>query len=342
MKNVTEKSLFILILLCGLLFLFLSPATAKTIQLRFSSPFPTMQVTTAKTIIPWIEEINKAGKGKVNIRLYPAGALGKTNVQYDLVEKGIADISFHLAAYTPGRFPMTEVFSLPFMVPSAQITSEAMWKTFMQEPKFREEYSKVKVLALFCLPGGDVHTIKKPINHLSDLKGMKISTSNPSLNKALRIWGAVPVSMPVTEFYQSLERNVVEGAVFTWEALGIFKLDEVTKYATIADIVTWPLMIVMNKDKWESLPKDVKELIDSTTGLKMSTNAGRDFDNIEVPFRARALKKGINEIILSPSELAKMKESTLPLREEWVKDMEAKGFPARKILDTALGFLENK
>ncbi len=341
MKNIKGKKLFILILSTCMLFGCMSPAIAKTIQLRFSTPYPTMQSVTEKTIIPWINKINKAGKGKVNIKLYPAGALGKVTVQYDLAEKGIADISYHTAVYTPGRFPMTEVFSLPFMVPSAQITSEAMWETFMQEPKFREEYSKVKVLALFCTNGAHFYSVK-PINNLSDFKSMKISTSNPSANKALKFWGAVPVSMPVTEMYQSLERNVIEGTVLTSEAVGVFKLDEVAKYATMADIITWPMMIVMNKDRWESLPQDVKELIDSTTGLSMSSSAGRDFDVADGPFRARAIKKGTQEITLSPADLKKMKDSTLPLRDEWVKNMEAKGYPAQQILNTALGFIKKK
>jgi TRAP-type C4-dicarboxylate transport system substrate-binding protein len=301
-----------------------------------------MQLVTGKIIMPWIEEINKKSEGKVKIKLYPAGALGKMPDQYDLVEKGIADFSYHLADYSPGRFPMTTVFSLPFMTPSGQVTSEAMWKTFMKEPKFREEYSKVKVLALFCHSGGHFHTVKKPIYKMSDFKGLKMRTANPSISKALKLWGAVPVSMPVNETYQSLERNVIDGTVLVWEGLGVFKLDEVTKFATLADLYTMPMMIVMNKDRWESLPGDVKDLIESTMGLKMSSAIGKAFDAAEIPFKDRALKKGVKEIVLEPSELAKMKESTLPLRAEWVKDMEAKGFPAQQILDTALGFIEKK
>lgn len=101
-----------------------------------------------------------------------------------------------------------------------------------------------------------------------------------------------------------------------------------------------PMMIVMNKDKWDSLPADVKELIDSTTGLKMSSECGLAFDKLEPIFRGFAMKKGIEEITLPPAELAKLKESTLPLRGEWVKEMEAKGYPAQRILDTVLSNLQ--
>jgi len=337
-----KKAIATTILAALTLFFFMcTVSSAKEIKLRFSSPFPTVQVTTGKIIKPWIEMINEKGKGRVSIRLFPAGALGKAPDQFDLAEKGIADFSYHLADYTPGRFPLTSVFSLPFMVKNAEKASEAMWKTFNKEASYQKEYSKVKVLALFCHPGGHFHTVKTPINKLSDFKGLKIRTSNPSVSEALKIWGAVPISMPITETYQSLERNVIDGSVLQWEGLGVFKLDEVTKYSTLAYLYTMPMMIVMNKDRWNSLPDDVKELIDSTTGLAMSMNSGKAFDNVEKPFRERALKKGIKEITLPETELAKMKSSTMSLRDKWVKDMAAKGYPAQQVFDTALNLLNN-
>ena len=110
MKGVTKTSV---LCLTGLfLLLSTSPVVAKTIKLRFSSGFPTVQTITGKIIQPWIEEINKASEGKVHIKLYPAGALGKPPGQFDVAEKGLADFSYHLADYTPGRFPLTSVFSL--------------------------------------------------------------------------------------------------------------------------------------------------------------------------------------------------------------------------------------
>ena len=340
MKHVAKTSV---LFLTGL-FLLLSayPIAAKTIKLRFSSPFPTMQTITGKIIQPWIDEINKAAEGKVHIKLYPAGALGKAPDQFDLAEKGLADFSYHLADYTPGRFPLTTVFSLPFIPPSGEKVSGAMWKTFQKEAKYREEYNKVKVLALFGHPGGNFYTVKTPINTMADFKGLKIRTANPSISKALSLWGAVPVAQPITETYQSLQLGVLDGTVLNWEGMGVFKLNELTKYATTGNLYTMPMMIVMNQKSWDKLPEDVKSLINDTTGLKMSMAAGKAFDDMEKPFREMALKKGIKEIVLEPSEYQKMKNSTLPLREEWAKEMETKGLPGNAILKTALGFIEEK
>jgi len=337
MKHARKTSI---LFLTGLfLLLSTSPVAAKTINLRFSSPFPTMQTITGKIIQPWIDEINKTGEGKVHIKLYPAGALGKAPDQFDLAEKGLADFSYHLADYTPGRFPLTTVFSLPFMPPSGEKVSEAMWKTFQTEATYREEYSKVKVLALFGHPGGNFYTANTPVKTMADFKGLKIRTANPSISKALKLWGAVPVAQPITETYQSLQLGVLDGTVLPYEGMVVFKLNELAKYATIGNLYTMPMMIVMNKKKWNKLPEDVKTLIENNTGLKMSMAAGKAFDDMEIPFRGICLKKGMEEILLDPSEYQKMKDSTLPLRKEWVKDMEAKGLPGKAIFKTALGFI---
>ena len=175
---------------------------------------------------------------------------------------------------------------------------------------------------------------------MADFKGLKIRTANPSISKALSIWGAVPLAQPITETYQSLQLGVLDGTVLVWEGMGVFKLNELTKYATIGNLYTMPMMIVMNKKSWDKLPEEIKTLIDNTTGLKMSMAAGKAFDDMEKPFRGMALKKGIEEIYLDPAEYQKMKDSTLPLREEWAKEMEAKGLPGNQILKTALGFIE--
>ena len=330
---------FFLLILSSALLLSVNPVFAKTtIKLTFASGFPVQQVITGKVIVPWINEIEKLSNGEVQIKLFPAGALGKAPESYDIAEKGIGDMAYHLADYTPGRFPLTSVFSLPFIVPSGQKVSEAMWKTFEKEPKFQEEYSKVKVLALFGHRGGHFHTVKQPIRSMADFKGLKMRTANPSISKALTLWGAVPVAQPITETYQALQLGILDGSVLPYEGLVTFKLNEVTKYSTIADLYTMPMMIVMNKASWNGLPKNVQDLIDSTAGLKMSSAAGKAFDDAEIPFRELNLKKGIEEIILNPAELTKMKEITMPLRDEWVKEMEGKGLPGKEILKTALEF----
>jgi TRAP-type C4-dicarboxylate transport system substrate-binding protein len=313
--------------------------SAKIIELKFAQPFSPKHTMQKKVFEPWAEKINKMTNGKVKVTFYPGGALGKTPDHYDLAEKGIADIIYVLQDYTPGRFPMTSVFELPFMIPSATKTSKAMWKTYEKFPEFQKEYKRVKPLALFCHPGGHFNTLKKPIRKIEDLKGLKFRTASPHVTKALKIFGAVPVNMPITEAYTALDRGVVDGTVLPWEGNFIFKLAELLKYGTEADFYTMTMMVVMNKRKWNSLPDDIKKVIDETTGMAMSLEAGKTYDQTNQPMKGLCLKKGMQAIQLPAAEKKKLEALTIPLRDEWIKEMDAKGLPGKAVLDAALQFI---
>ena len=151
-----NKNHYLSIFIILSLFFIFSPqlVTAETIELRVAQPFSPKHTIQTMVLDPWAKKIEEMTGGKVKVTMFPGGALGKASDHYSLAEKGIADIVYALQDYTPGRFPLTSVFELPFMIPSAEKTSVAMWKTYEKFPEFRKEYSKVKVLALFCHPPG--------------------------------------------------------------------------------------------------------------------------------------------------------------------------------------------
>ncbi len=314
--------------------------TAKTIELRFAQPFSPKHTMQTMVFEPWAKKIEEMTGGKVKVTMFPGGALGKASDHYSLAEKGIADIAYALQDYTPGRFPLTTVFELPFMIPSAEKTSVAMWKTYEKFPAFRKEYSKVKVLALFCHPPGHFNTVKKPIRTLEDFKGLKFRTaSQPSVMDALRIFGAVPVTMEVSDSYSALERGVVDGTVLPWEGLYVFNQAELLKYSTETDFYTTAMMMVMNKRRYNSLPPDIKKVIDQTTGLVLSREAGRVYDEMRPVYKKRCLEKGMQTIQLPPEDTEKLKALTMPIREKWVKEMARKGLPGKAVLDAAIKFI---
>jgi TRAP-type C4-dicarboxylate transport system substrate-binding protein len=317
-----------------------STVSAKTIDLKFATGFSPKHTMQTKVFEPWAEKINKLSNGKVKVTFFPGGALGKTPDHYDLAEKGISDISYTLHDYTPGRFPMTTVFELPFIIKSATGTSKAMWQVYEEFPEFRKEYRKVKVLGLFCHPAGNFNSIKKPIKSLEDLRGMKFRTASPHVTDALKIFGAVPVNMPITETYTALERGVVEGTVLPWEGNFVFKLAELLKFGTETDFYTMTMLVVMNKRKYDSLPADIKKIIDETTGMAMSTEAGKVYDQTNDPMRQLCTKKGMQSLQLPLEEKKKLEKLTMPLREKWVKDMEAKGLPGKAVLDAVIKYVK--
>jgi len=340
MKKTAALFISLFLFLGIALVLSVDQASAETIELKFAhgfSPKHTMQV---KVFEPWAEKITKLTNGRVKFTMFPGGALGKMPDHYSLVEKGLADIVYILQDYTPGRFPMTTVFELPFMIPNATKCSEAMWKTYEKFPAFQKEYAKVKVLALFAHPPGHFHTTKVPIRNIDDFKGLKIRTATPSVTQALKIFGAAPVNMPITETYTALERGVVDGTVVPYEGVVIFKLDELLKYTSPADFYTVTMAFLMNKKKWDSLPDDIKKIIDENAGLSLSMEAGRVYDEVEIPMKEKCLKAGMEIVELSPEAKQKLRDVTMPIREDWVKEVESKGLPGKEVLDTALQLLQ--
>ena len=338
-KNLIVVSSIIGMVVC-MLIVVASTVSAKTIDLKFATGFSPKHTMQTKVFEPWAEKINKLSNGKVKVTFFPGGALGKTPDHYDLAEKGITDISYTLHDYTPGRFPMTTVFELPFIIKSATGTSKAMWQVYEEFPEFQKEYRKVKVLGLFCHPAGNFNSIQKPIKSLEDLRGMKFRTASPHVTDALKLFGAVPVNMPITETYTALERGVVEGTVLPWEGNFVFKLAELLKYGTETDFYTMTMLVVMNKRKWDSLPEDIKKIIDETTGMAMSAEAGKVYDETNDPMRQLCTKKGMQSLQLPMEEKKKLEKLTMPLREKWVKDMEAKGLPGKAVLDAAIKYIK--
>ncbi len=332
----TMVAISLLVAVSCAVFWYATPALAETIELKFATGFSPKHTMQVKVFEPWAKKISELTGGKVKVTFFPGGALGKAPETYSIVEKGIADMGYFLHDYTPGRFPMTTVFELPFMVPNSTKLSSAMWKTYEKIPAFQKEYRKVKPLALFGHPGGHFGTTKKPIKTIDDFKGLKIRTVSPSVTEALKIFGAVPVSMPVTETYAALERGVVDGTVVPWEGFVIFKFDDLIKYVTEADFYTVTMAVVMNKRKWKSLPKDVQKVIDENSGMSFSLACGKAFDEVEPLMKKKCVGRGIEVLKFSPEDMQKLKDLTMPLRTKWVKEMKAKGLPGKETLETAL------
>ena len=315
-----------------------NPSQAKTIVLTFAHPYPPMHPQHKNVLVPWAKRIEAASGGAVQIKFIPGGALGKPGQTYSIVEKGVADIGWDIADYTPGRFPLTTVIELPFMDKTAEKASVALWKTYEKFPAFKKEYADTKLLMLSAHAPGFFATVKKPVKSLNDLKGLKIKTASSFTTDALKLFGAVPVTQPVTETYTSLERGVLDGVVLPFDGIVIFKLNELLKYYTPADFYSLVFWVAMNKNKFESLPDNVKKIIEENSGLALSRAFGISFDQTYAAMKQICLKTGMKEVTFPDSEMQKLIKLTAPMKDQWVKDMEAKGLPGKAVLETVTRF----
>jgi TRAP-type C4-dicarboxylate transport system substrate-binding protein len=256
-----------------------------------------------------------------------------------MVQKNIADIGWDIADYSPGKFPLTTVIELPFMVKTAEKGSVALWKTYAKFPEFQKEYADVKLLVLSGHAPGFFATTKKPIKSLGDLKGLKMKTASSFTTDALQLFGAVPVVQPVTETYTSLERGVVDGVVNPFDGIVVFKLHELLKYYTPANFYSLVFWAAMNKSKYEALPEDAKGVIEANSGEVLSRIHGASFDESYAKMKEICHQKGMQAVDFPQAEMDKLISLTAPLKDKWVQEMESKGLPGKAVLETVTAYL---
>lgn len=288
-------------------------AQAEPIKLTYSIFFPPTHAQ-AIAAMDYAKEVEKRTDGKVQITTFPGGTLTKAPMVYDGVVKGISDMGNSCFAYTRGRFPVMEVVDLPMGYASGAVATQVA-NDFAKSAN-PKELQDVKVLYVHAHGPGLLHT-KKPVRTLEDLKGMKIRATGLSA-KVVKALGAVPVAMDQPQAYESLQKGVVEGTISPMEVLKGWKQGEVIKYTTDCSGVgyTTAMFVVMNKDKWNALPDDVKKVFEETAQEWVAVH-GKAWDAADEEGRKFTLSLG-NEIIeLSEEENAKWRKAVEPIINEY-------------------------
>jgi TRAP-type C4-dicarboxylate transport system substrate-binding protein len=330
MRSETWKGLVCVAILFGLL-MPVAPAPARAadpIKLNYSIFFPAPHRNTVLAA-EWAQEIEKRTHGAVKITIFPGGTLTPADKCYDGVVKGISDIGFSVFAYTRGKFPLTEVTDLPLGIRSGAAATRvinAYYKKFTPA-----EFSDVKVMYFHGHGPGILHT-KKPVHTLDDLKGMKIRCTGMAA-KIVTALGGVPVAMPMGETYDALSRGVVDGSMAPQESLQGWKWGEVVKYTieNFGSSYSTGFFVVMNKDKWNSLPPDVQKVIEAVNA-EWIEKTGTLWDAIDKEGRDFTLSRGNNIISLSKDEDEKWAKRVRPILEEYAASMKAKNRPGEAAL----------
>jgi TRAP-type C4-dicarboxylate transport system substrate-binding protein len=309
---------------------------AQEIILKVHHPLPSTSTAHQKVLEPWCAKITAESKGRIKCQIYPSMQLGGSVPQlYDQVKDGVVDVIWTVAGYSAGRFPLVEVFELPFFMHNAEASSKALWDYVQLYDA--DEFKDVHPIAFHLHGGGVFHMIKKPIVHRSDLKGMKVRAPTRQTTKMLAALGATPVGMPVPQVPEALQKGVIDGTILPYEVMPALKVDELTKYHSGPDeaqplIYNSVFIIAMNKAKYESLPPDLKKIIDANSGIGLSGQIGRLFAEVEV-----ANKKKIGGVtnVIADEEIEEWKKVVQPVTDGWVADADAKGADGKALLKAA-------
>jgi TRAP-type transport system periplasmic protein len=309
-------------------------AAAQSIELRVSHFMPPNH-TFQKELLRWADELDKASGGRLKLRIYPASQLGPIQRQFDLVRSGVADIAVSIHGATPGRYPLTEVVSLPFVSPkdgiNSAITSRRL--TELAPTYLADEHQGLRILWMAVTNPLMFHLAKVPIKTVQDFRGLRIRYSGQQVAKIITALGAVPLAVPPGETTDSLAKGIIDGATFPYEATQSFDLGSVIKYTLEPGVSTATFAVVMNPKKFQELPDDLKALITATTGPQAAAHFGTEWDEAEKRGKEYMMSKGVKILTLSDEQLQSMRSLLEPIVTRALDDLEARGKPARQFLE---------
>lgn len=283
---------------------------------------------------PLADDLAEASDGQFEVTIYPGGALGPPDQQYENVVAGVMDIGFGLFEYTPGRFPLQGGMQLPFLFEDAEQGTRAIWEAYESVPEFAAEMDDVKVLGLWASDVGLLYTVSQPVETIEDLQGLRIRAPGPITSDLLEALGASPMSSPASEAYDILERGVADGLVIPPSAMVNFGLTELVRHVTPIPFYVSSFFLVMNQQTFEGLPSENQQLIDENSGIDRSMPGATAYEE-EAKTGIEALREAGAEFHQpSEAELARWQQIGDEVIDNWITEMEEQGLPGRDVYQT--------
>lgn len=314
----------------------------ETWTIKFHYEQPTTAPLPVFGFEPWAKAVEKATQGRVKVQIYPGDTLFKTKTDtIEAIKAGLADVAFMYAwAFSP-QFDLIDAVSIPFFAPNAEVASRTAWALFQNVPEVRAQWKDVKLLSAWTTDPYIFITTKKQVKTLEDFKGMKIRMTGGMATEMMKLLGGIPVTIPMPQNYENLQKGVIDGMSAPGEAIAGFRLYEVVKYYTIVPTTCVTQELIMNKKTWNSLPPDIQEAIMSVSGENAAIRMGGGcFDRAWAGLSDKVEKAGYPMIKYTPpkEEVDRwIKIAGKPLWNEWVKKMEKRGHTsAQKIQDEAI------
>lgn len=325
-----------------------APALSGLAQQSVTLKFHTFMAPTSNVWVnmhkAWMDKVEKESNRRIKFEAYPAMQLGGTPVQlYDQARDGVVDVVWTLPGNTAGRFPRVEVFELPFIMSNAEATSKAYWEYV--QTMAPDEFKDTQVIALQVHGPGVIHTVEKPVKSVADMRGIKMRAPTRQVNKLIGALGAIPVGMPLPQIPDALSKGTIQGCVIPWEVVPSVKVHELTKYSAEFDpaggsLYTTTFVMAMNKAKYNSLPPDLKKVIDANSGMATSAWLGKVQQAGDIPGRKAAVDHGNTIFTVSAAEAQEFRRRSRAIEVEWVDDMKKRGFDGRKLLETARSLID--
>ena len=304
-------------------------ASAEETSLIFAAATPATAEVNLEFMKPGAERVTAQGKGVLRIDYREGLALANTVNSYDRVLSDAVQISFMLPAYVAGKFPRSQVVTLPFVAPeNGEEGSVALWRLYA-DGTLAAEYDQIHPLMIAQISYGSIH-MTRPLASPTELGGLKLMVTSRTLSDTIARLGGAPLSLPIDQLYESVSRRLVDGAVVGWPTFQPFKMIEITTYHIDKGLGSSVGVIFMAKKKYDALPAAARSVLDANSGEPASRAYGRFWD--EMAERARALIKrtpGQRLVPLDAAQTASWREKSAPVIADWAKSIP----DGRKLLD---------
>lgn len=305
--------------------LLLNAGVQAQVTLTASSWLPPTH-TLSMSQAQWCDDVTKATSGRVKCNILPKPVVAPPGT-FDAVRDGLADISFSVHGYTPGRYVMSQLAELPFSGGNPVATSVAYNRMFEKHLAKLNEHKGLKVLAVFTHGPGAIFNTKRPISSMADLQGLKFRVGGGMVNDVGKALGANVTLKPAPESYELLSSGVMDGVFFPAESIESFKLEKLIKYRTDfpGGLYNTSFAFVMNEATWNKIAKADQELISKLSGENAARMFGLGWDKVDRRGTAFMQANGVQVQLAGKAFVDEVKSKVDSLEKKFSADAKAKG-----------------
>jgi TRAP-type transport system periplasmic protein len=293
---------------------------AEPIKLKMAYFASDQELPYIAVLKPFADAVNNAAKGIIEIESYSGGVLGRDyRQQAQQLLDGVADMAWVNPSLTPDRFPDNDVIEFPGLFRDLREAS-LVYTRVMASGALRgyEDFFVITAVANFPL----MINTRQPIRSLSDLRGKILRVNNHTEGNALKtIIGITPLILPVNEVALAIGRGTIDGTTMPPNVLFSYGISRITRFHYIAPFGAAPLVFLMNRKKFESLPRDGQDVIRKYSGEWAATHFIETFDakNIQA---MNDLQSDPNRLVTFPpqAELDIVQAAFQTLIETWSKE----------------------
>ena len=284
----------------------------------------------------WCDLLEKNTTGKMKCNILPRGVTNAPGT-FDAIKNGLADVSFTVHGYTPGRFLYTQMAEFPFLGNTAEPISIAFNRVASRYPEIVAEQQGVKVITFFTHGPGIVFNTKRPITKAEDLQGLKFRVGGGMVNEISKTLNMNVTLKPAPDSYELLSGGVMDGTLFPAESTESLKIDKIIKYATTfpGGLYNTSFVFMMNQARYDKLSAEEKKAVDAISGETAAHIFGRAWDRVDLRATALMQANGVQITKADAKFVADVKAKTSSLEQKWIADAKAKGLkdPAKVLAE---------